>query len=116
MYRSNFLTVTVTAVVLLIVAGFFSVISGQSKEALPEALCSGSQVKPLQWGDPNTDLDSCQQDCRSRYGVDFYTLQAWRGGGGGYSPGYYLYAQCIADCNKTFWNRFDRKTDELQQE
>ena len=110
------LMAVVTAAALLIAAGFFSVLSGQSKELLPATSCSGGKIETLQWGDPDTDLDSCQQDCRTKYGIDFYTLQSWGGSSGGYTPGYYLYAQCIADCNRTFWNRFDRQTDRLQEE
>ncbi len=113
MNRSRLLIEVVTAAALLVVAGFFSVISGQGKESVPATLCSEGQIETLQWGDPDTDLQSCQQNCRSSYRVDPYTLH-W-GGGGSYSPGYYLYAQCIEACNKRFWNEFDRKMDEMQR-
>lgn len=66
-----------------------------------------------QWGDPRTDRESCEQQCRSRYGVDpFFIPQRW--GGGSYSGGYQVYANCIAACEKQFWNRFDRKMEETR--
>lgn len=53
------------------------------------------------------DLGGCEQDCRSKYGVDPY----WRGG----SPSevWRLYAICIQDCNRTFWKDYDRRMKDL---
>ncbi len=115
MNRYSLVIVAITAAALLAVAGSFSMLSGQNKESIPAALCSEGQIETLQLGDPDTDLASCQQNCKSRYGYELYTLQ-FRGGGGSYSPGYYVYARCIEDCNRAFWNRFDRQMDRLQQE
>jgi hypothetical protein len=39
------------------------------------------------------------------------------GGRGGGSHGidmYYLYARCIEDCNRRFWKRFDKETEETK--
>ena len=60
------------------------------------------------------DKESCEQDCRSRFGIDLYF-----GGGGGWgsrNPGYYAYAQCIQDCNTRFWKDFDRRTRDLERD
>ncbi|MBI4963330.1 MAG: hypothetical protein HY913_08635 [Desulfomonile tiedjei] len=113
MNRWGLLITVLGAATLLIVFGFFSFLSGQNSESLPATECLEEQIEPLQWGDPDSDLASCEQQCRSRYGVDQYTLQAGGGGGGGYSGGYYVYARCIASCNKRFWNNFDRRMDEI---
>jgi hypothetical protein len=52
------------------------------------------------------DLEGCEQDCRSRFGVDPY----WRG-----SPSevWRLYAICIQDCNRAFWKDYDRRMKDL---
>ncbi len=115
MNNSSLMIATVVAAILLLIAGSFSVLSGQSKESVPATLCSEGQVETLQWGPPGGDLQSCQQNCRSSYRVDPYTLH-WGGGGGSYSPGYYLYARCIEACNNRFWHQFDRRMDELRKE
>jgi hypothetical protein len=114
MTRSSLLIGVVTAAALLVVAGCFSILYGQSGETIPAALCAEGQIETLQWGDPSGDLQSCQQNCRSSYRVDPYTLH-WSGGGS-YTPGYYLYARCIESCNKRFWNEFDRRMDRLRNE
>ena len=103
----------VAAASLLVAAGHFRPTFAQGTESLPATLCSDPKIEPLQYGDPSTDLSSCQQDCRSRYGIDMYILQFGPGrGGGGDRGAYYLYARCIADCNRQFWNRFDKKMEE----
>jgi hypothetical protein len=81
------------------------------------ALCSS--VRLAQYDDfGNFDRESCEQSCRSRYGVGpipYMEEQQW-GGGGSYSPGYYLYASCIDSCNRQYWQEFDRKMRDLKNE
>ncbi len=71
------------------------------------------------------DLNYCQWECRMRYGFEPSGL----GGGGGmqteteggngdnelqqHSGTYEQYATCIADCNRKFWQEFDKKTGEI---
>lgn len=110
MNRTSVIMVTVVAASLLIASGYLPQVFAQTEESLPSAACSDAKIQPLQYGDPGSDLSSCQQDCRSRYGIDIYMLPHFRGSGD--RGAYYLYAQCIADCNKQFWNRFDRKMEE----
>jgi hypothetical protein len=52
------------------------------------------------------DLGGCEQDCRSRFGVDPY----WRGSS---SEVWRLYAICIQDCNRAFWKDYDRRMKDL---
>lgn len=66
---------------------------------LPVDLCQITQ---------SFDREACEADCRSTYGVDSYGLQR-RGGHGGDTGTYYLYARCIQDCNDRFWKDFDRE-------
>jgi hypothetical protein len=61
------------------------------------------------------DLNACQQDCRSRFGVDMYANPQWRGGSGT-DGAYYAYANCIASCNRRFWKAFDNEMDELEKD
>jgi len=72
------------------------------------------------------DLNYCQWECRMRFGLE---PSGTGGGGGGMqsesentsqgnelqqsSPNYNQYAACIADCNRKFWQEFDKKTREL---
>ncbi len=57
------------------------------------------------------DLQDCEQECRSIYGVDPYSQAGWWGGRN-YDKGlYYQYARCIQRCNKKYWKEFDRETD-----
>lgn len=54
------------------------------------------------------DLGACQQECRSKYGVDPY----WGHGGG--TSMWRLYAICIQDCNSKFWKEYDRRIQKLK--
>ncbi len=105
-------TAAVAVVVLLFPGVLFSESMGdQSQDGefllLPQALFS------LQSQD--SDLNGCQQDCRSRFGYDIYANPQWRGGPGT-SGTYYAYANCIAKCNRRFWKNFDNEMDELEHE
>jgi hypothetical protein len=62
------------------------------------------------------DRESCEQECRSRFGVDPYELQFSGGWGRGGRPGYYVYANCIQECNTRFWKEFDRTMRDLERE
>lgn len=71
------------------------------------------------------DLNYCQWECRMRYGLEPSGLGGASGiqsdtedGNGAYeshqsSGTYNQYAACIADCNRTFWQEFDKKTREI---
>lgn len=78
-------------------------------------LCSNVRlVQTDEFG--NFDRESCEQSCRSRYGVGpipYVEEQGW-GGRGGTRPGYYLYAACIDSCNRTYWRDFDQKMEDLK--
>ncbi len=65
----------------------------------------------------NFDLNSCQRECRLRYGLEPQSDMAeqFRGGGGLGRGGYYEYANCIAACNSHFWKEFDRKNQDLEK-
>jgi hypothetical protein len=80
------------------------------------ALCSS--VRLAQQDDfGNFDRESCEQTCRYNYGVSpipEVEEQGW-GGGGGYWPGYNLYANCIDSCNRQYWQDFDRKMENLKR-
>jgi hypothetical protein len=99
--------------VLLVAAGYASLVEAQSWGQVERfGADNTARVRLMQFGDPDTDLDSCQQDCRSRYGLDM--LELHRGRGGDDRGRYYLYARCIEDCNRRFWKRFDKETEDTK--
>ena len=116
-------TAVVGTAVLLLFGAFLSTASAASpinfmNPALGNmALCSS--VRLAQYDDfGNFDRESCEQSCRSRYGVGpipYVEEQGWGGGSGSYSPGYYLYASCIDSCNRQVLERF-RPEDGKPQE
>lgn len=55
------------------------------------------------------DLGGCQQECRSKYGIDPYRF------GGGSSSIWHLYAICIQECNLKFWKEYDKRIKELKE-
>lgn len=62
------------------------------------------------------DLEECEQECRSWFGIDPYgSVEPNFRGGGGYGPpgGYYAYASCIQDCNRKYWKLFEKETERL---
>jgi predicted lipoprotein with Yx(FWY)xxD motif len=80
--------------------------------ASPEFVMTQANGYTLNQYDGNFDKESCEQNCRSLYGVDPY----WRGGRTGDRGRYYVYAQCVQDCNTRFWKEFDRKTRDLDDD
>jgi hypothetical protein len=96
------------SVLLTAAAGYVCLVEAQSweKEA-PFQSDTAGRVRLMQFGDPDIDLDSCQQDCRERYGLDVLDLHR---GGGDMRGRYYLYARCIENCNRRFWKQFDKET------
>ncbi|HMK35244.1 MAG TPA: hypothetical protein VK463_09280 [Desulfomonilaceae bacterium] len=101
-------SVAVLTIVSLLVSGFIFSASALGPNYLLNGEVSGSDCV-LQ----SFDRESCEQSCRSRYGVDPYELQRW---GADSRPGYYVYASCIQGCNLRFWKEFDRNTRELERE
>jgi hypothetical protein len=104
---------------LALMASFLMLFSGflYSANALSNGYFSNLAGSDGQCGLLSFDRESCEQDCRSRFGVDLYELQ--RHGGGFRGPGtggYYAYAQCIQSCNTRFWKDFDRDMRDLERE
>jgi hypothetical protein len=56
------------------------------------------------------DLEACEQDCRSKFGVDPYFF----GGGSGMDTSVWrLFTICIQDCNRKYWKDYDRRMKKL---
>jgi hypothetical protein len=114
------------AVALVLIPAVPALVPAQPTESLAPPSCDLiATTRLLFYGDDPSDLNGCQQDCRSRFGYDFYSdsgsdsdndfqLQRFRGGGAGTGT-YYAYAQCIADCNNAFWKDFDRKSRDMEE-
>jgi hypothetical protein len=105
------LNVALMASVFLLFSGFLYTASALSNGYFTNLGGSDAQCALLSF-----DRESCEQDCRSRFGVDLYELHrgGFRGGPG--SGGYYAYASCIQSCNTRFWKDFDRNTRDLERE
>ncbi len=89
--------------------------AAQSPKTLIPALCgSVSHETSVTYDDQDINLGTCERGCRIRFGYEPTMSDPEPGllvGG----P-YYAYAQCIADCNRNFWNEFDRKAREIPTE
>jgi|GEM_PF-1849954 len=56
------------------------------------------------------DLEGCEQDCRSKFGVDPYFV----GGGSGMDTSVWrLFSICIQNCNRDYWKDYDRRMKRL---
>jgi hypothetical protein len=100
-------TILLSAVaVLLVLSGFEYYLQAQPVEfpLWAEAESLRSMAEPL---DAGTDREFCLQDCRERFGP-------W--GGGGDDPRGRLYARCVQDCERQFWQDYDRGMRDLEKE
>lgn len=118
-----------TAILLM---GMIYPVSAQLTEFIPGQLCGSNDfgIRLLQYGDESSNRELCLQDCRSRFGGSLYSNSVEQGieqrvelqsrggfgGGGGYQPGYYQYAQCVNSCENRFWREFDRRMRDLGKE
>jgi len=60
------------------------------------------------------DLEYCQRECRTRFGIEAQMeIEEHRGGSG--RGLYYEYANCIAACNAKFWREFDHNIKDLEK-
>ncbi len=68
--------------------------------------------------DSGFDLQACETNCRSYFGIPPYIEEQQAGGGGGGSGSYSRYliiANCIEQCQKRFWKEFDKSMKELDR-
>jgi hypothetical protein len=63
-------------------------------------------------------LQSCTDECRSRYGLQPWSedITPQRRGGDGGSNMYELYAVCVQDCQSKFWKDYDKRMKDLEKE
>ncbi len=114
---------TAMAAMLVLIPAVPGVTPVQAVDVLAPQGCAGIGIMRLvQYGYPPgdpSDLNSCQRDCKDRFGLEPYsdtgTDLQFHPGGGGWSGTYYAYAQCIQDCNTAFWKDFDRKSRDLER-
>ncbi|HMK33866.1 MAG TPA: hypothetical protein VK463_02280 [Desulfomonilaceae bacterium] len=103
-----------------------SFIAAQSlpAEHLWQPITAGCQAQAAPWlfaaeeGGGEVDLNTCQWECRMRYGLE----PTGPGGGQGLEgsdeayrtmagpENYSLYTACVTDCNRKFWREFDKRT------
>jgi len=105
----NRFSLVLIGVIVAALAGLALYNTAYSEILLPDNQTGVSLIQ----SDGNFDRESCEQNCRSLYGVDPY----FRGGGGFGDRGrFYVYAQCVDSCNNKFWKEFDRRTRDLQKD
>jgi hypothetical protein len=106
------LTLTLTIALITITCGSYLVL------AQPASHFATQEYGPA---DPSLaqsgafDLNSCQRECRLRFGLEPQSEMEEhfrRGGGAG---NYYQYSNCIAGCNAQFWKEFDDNTRNLER-
>lgn len=87
--------------------------SDKAWASAPEFLMNQENGYSLHQYDGSFDRQACEEYCRS-----FYGLLPYAGGGGSdYGRGkFYLFAKCMADCDRKFWKEFDRKSRSLEEE
>ena len=95
------------ATVLLLFAGFVYCLRAESIIGMEGE--SGSYGYRLV--QDSFDRESCERDCRERYGTELFHR-----GRGGHMGNYYVYARCIQDCETRFWKEYDRRMRELEKE
>jgi hypothetical protein len=62
------------------------------------------------------NLESCETNCRSYYGIPPYIEEQQAGGGGsGFYPRYLIIAHCIEQCQKRFWKEFEKEMKGLDR-
>lgn len=89
--------------------------TGKAWDFAPEFPMSQENGYSLNQYDGGFDRQACEEYCRSRYGLLPYAA----GGGGGSDSGrgkFYLFAQCMAYCDRKFWKEFDRNMRKLEEE
>jgi hypothetical protein len=63
------------------------------------------------------DLDACQRDCRFRFGYSLYGevyYPMW--GGSRNDASNIAYSNCILECNREHWKRFDKEMEDLEKQ
>ncbi len=109
MSRSRIGIIVPVAVLLLVSVAVVATAEAPATLCITGTLSEGGPVRVIS---QDFDLQGCQEECRRRFGYELY----WHGGRGAVSPGYWLYARCIANCNRAHWDAFDREMDELEKE
>jgi hypothetical protein len=119
MKRSALVLASVT--VFLMLGGFLYPAPAHSPGGAPAPATSNSyptsniEIVPHEGG---FDLQSCETNCRSYYGIPPYLKEQGAGGGGASSDSnsrYLIIAHCIEQCQKRFWKEFDKNMKDLDR-
>ncbi len=93
-----------------------SSVNSEGQEATGQSMVIQQDSTPPELLEPQLafpgefDLEGCEQDCRSKFGVDPYFF----GGGGGMDTSVWrLFTICIQDCNRKYWKDYDRRMKKL---
>lgn len=107
-------TILIAAATALLLLGLsYSVVATSADNVIVPAIQNELNCPKITLAQYGFDREACEQDCRSRYGVDPYELQQWSRPG---RPGYWAYASCIQQCNTRYWKEFDRRMRDLERD
>jgi hypothetical protein len=106
-----------TVAVFLLLGGLLYPAPAHSPEEMPSAAqCGASQISYMGIGqhDQGLDLESCETNCRSYFGIPPYLREQQAGGAAsGSNSRYLIIAHCMEQCQKRFWKEFDKRMNEL---
>ncbi|MBI4964818.1 MAG: hypothetical protein HY913_16200 [Desulfomonile tiedjei] len=91
--------------ILLALAGFAYCFQVRPADS-PTQAAGGPQYGNIDLFQGASGRDDCLRDCRERYGVMF----------GPNDPRANLYARCVQECEQQFWQDFDRREKDLEQQ
>ena len=97
-------------VLVLFLVGTAAVSAQMAAPSLPTPCRPVNHESVTTYENEDFDLDACERACRRDFGYEPFLAD-------GYElyqdQPYWAYSKCIADCHKTFWKEFDRKTRNL---
>jgi hypothetical protein len=105
--------------VFLLLGGLLYPAPAHSPGEVPSAaICSASPVSYMEIirHDQGFNLESCETNCRSYFGIPPYVREQQAGGGSsGSNPRYLIIANCIEHCQNRFWKEFDNRMKGLER-
>jgi hypothetical protein len=108
------LTLTLTIALITFTCGSCPVLAQPTSNLATHE--HGSPMDPALAQNSPFDLNSCQRECRQRFGLEPQADMEEHSRRGSGTGSYYQYANCIAGCNAQFWKEFDNNTRNLERQ
>jgi hypothetical protein len=111
--KAKHLTLTLVVALITFTCGSSSVVAQPTSHFATQEYGGPSDPSLAQNG--GFDLNTCQRECRLRFGYEPQSEMEEHFGRGSGAGSYYQYANCIAGCNSQFWKEFDDNTEKLER-